>query len=138
MWLWARHVDKSTDRFGNVAWPCAVAFCGLVAAGIFHDQAVLVVAFLSVAIAGVMSARPPFWTLPTEFLEGRKAAAGIAAINSIGNLGGFTGPYLIGWAKTATGSFTLGLMLAAMPLLAAVIFAFSLRRAANRLQHQTA
>jgi len=78
-------------------------------------------------------------TLPTEFLEGRKAAAGIAAINSIGNLGGFTGPYLIGWAKTATGSFTLGFMLAAIPLLAAVIFAFSLRRAAIRLQHhQTA
>ena len=63
----------------------------------------LVVAFLSVAIAGVMSARPPFWALPTEFLEGRKAAAGIAAINSIGNLGGFTGPYLIGWAKTSDG-----------------------------------
>jgi ACS family tartrate transporter-like MFS transporter len=137
MALWARHVDKSSDRFGNVAWPCAVAFTGLVAAGIFHDQAGLVVAFLSVAIAGVMSARPPFWTLPTEFLEGRKAAAGIAAINSIGNLGGFTGPYLIGWAKTATGSFTLGLMLAAVPLLAAVLFAFSLRRA-SRLQHRPA
>jgi ACS family tartrate transporter-like MFS transporter len=137
MALWARHVDKSGDRFDNVAWPCAVAFTGLVAAGILHDQSGLVVAFLSVAIAGVMAARPPFWTLPTEFLEGRKAAAGIAAINSIGNLGGFTGPYLIGWAKTATGSFTLGLMLAAVPLLAAVLFAFSLRRA-SRLQHRPA
>ena len=133
MGLWARHVDQSSDRFGNVAWPCAVAFCGLVAAGIFHDQAFLVVTCLSVAIAGVMSARPPFWGLPTEFLEGRKAAAGIAAINSIGNLGGFTGPYLIGWAKEATGSFTLGLMLSAATLLAAVLFTLSLRRA-SRLQ----
>src|SRR4051794_15657557 len=137
MALWARHVDRSSDRFGNVAWPCAVAFCGLVAAGIFHEQGVLVVAFLSVAIAGVMSARPSFWVLPTEFLEGRKAAAGIAAINSIGNLGGFTGPYLIGWAKEATGSFTLGLMLSAATLLAAVLFTLSLRRA-SRLQGQPA
>ena len=46
-----------------------------------------------------MSARPPFWALPTDFLSGRKAAAGIAAINSIGNLGGFVGPSLIGWAR---------------------------------------
>ena len=61
------------------------------------------------------------------------AAAGIAAINSIGNLGGFTGPYLIGWAKEATGSFTLGLMLSAATLLAAVLFTLSLRRA-SRLQ----
>lgn len=137
MGLWARHVDRSSDRFGNVAWPCAVAFCGLVAAGIFHDQAFLVVACLSVAIAGVMSARPPFWGLPTEFLEGRKAAAGIAAVNSIGNLGGFTGPYLIGWAKEATGSFTLGLMLSAVTLLAAVLFTLSLRRA-SRLRNQPA
>jgi ACS family tartrate transporter-like MFS transporter len=132
MALWAQHVDKSSDCFGNVAWPCAVAFCGLVAAGIFHEQGVLVVTFLSVAIAGVMSARPSFRVLPTEFLEGRKAAAGIAAINSIDNLGGFTSPHLIGWAKTATGSFTLGLMLASIPLLAAVLFALSLRRVARR------
>jgi len=137
MALWARHVDRSSDRFGNVAWPCAVAFCGLVAAGVLHDRAGLVVAFLSVAIAGVMSARPPFWGLPTEFLEGRKAAAGIAAINSIGNLGGFTGPYLIGWAKEATGSFTLGLMLSAATLLASVVFTLSLRRA-GRLRGQPA
>jgi len=67
-------------------------------------------------------------TLPTEFLEGRKAAAGIAAINSIGNLGGFTGPYLIGWAKTATGSFTLGLMVSAVTLFLSTAFVLSLRR----------
>jgi MFS transporter, ACS family, tartrate transporter len=128
MALWAQHVDKSSDRFGNVAWPCAVAFCGLVAAGIFHEQGVLVVTFLSVAIAGVMSARPSFWVLPTEFLEGRKAAAGIAAINSIGNLGGFFGPTLIGYAREMTGSFTLGLMVSAGTLLASTLFTLSLRR----------
>jgi ACS family tartrate transporter-like MFS transporter len=85
---------------------------------------------LSVAIAGVMSARPPFWTLPTEFLSGRKAAAGIAAINSIGNLGGFVGPTLIGYARELSGSFTVGLMVSAVTLLASALFTLSLRRRA--------
>ena len=75
---------------------------------------------LSVAIAGVMAARPPFWTLPTE----------IAAINSIGNLGGFFGPTLIGYAREMTGSFTLGLMVSACTLLLSTLFTLSLRRRA--------
>ena len=79
---------------------------GLAAAVAGHPVWTMV--FLSVAIAGVMAARPPFWTLPTEFLSGRKAAAGIAAIDSIGNLGGFFGPTLIGYAREITGSFTWG------------------------------
>jgi MFS transporter, ACS family, tartrate transporter len=82
---------------------------------------------LSIAIAGVMASRPPFWTLPTEFLSGRKAAAGIAAINSIGNLGGFFGPTLIGYARETTGSFTAGLMVSAVTLLASTLFTLSLR-----------
>ena len=84
---------------------------------------------MAVAIAGVMAARPPFRTLPTKFLLGRKAA-GIAAINSIGNLGGFFGPTLIGYAREMTGSFTLGLMVSAITLLASTLFTLSLRRRA--------
>ena len=86
---------------------------------------------LSVAIAGVMAARPPFWTLPTEFLSGRKAASGIAAIHSVGNLGRFFGPTLIGYAREATGSVTLGLMVSAVTLLASTLFVLSLRRRAS-------
>jgi MFS transporter, ACS family, tartrate transporter len=82
---------------------------------------------LSAAIAGVMAARPPFWTLPTEFLACRKAAAGIAAIKSIGNLGGFVGPTLIGYAREVTGSFTAGPMVSAFTLLASTLFALSVR-----------
>ena len=52
-----------------------------------------------------MSAKPPLWSMPTKFLSGSAAAAGIAAINSIGNLGGFVGPAMIGWIKSLTGSF---------------------------------
>jgi ACS family tartrate transporter-like MFS transporter len=67
----------------------------------------------------------------SDFLTGAKAAAGIAAINSIGNLGGFLGPFLIGWARQATGSFTMGLMISSVTLLASAMFVISLRRSAK-------
>ncbi|ACL56439.1 MFS transporter [Methylobacterium nodulans] len=131
MGFWARHSDRTGERFGHVAIACAVGCGGLVMAGIFHDLVVATVIFLSLAIAGVMAARPPFWQLPTEFLTGTKAAAGIAAINSIGNLGGFVGPSLIGWAREASGSFTLGLMMSAATLALSAAFTLSLRRASQ-------
>jgi nitrate/nitrite transporter NarK len=59
---------------------------------------------------GAYAALPTFWTLPTAFLTGSAAAGGIALINSIGNLGGFVGPYAIGWVKDATGATTLALV----------------------------
>ena len=59
----------------------------------------------------MFAALPLFWTLPTAVLSGTAAAAGIAVINSIGNLSGFFGPYAMGWIKDATGSFTGGLLL---------------------------
>ena len=65
---------------------------------------------------------PPSWTLPTGFLTGSAAAGGIALINSIGNLGGFVGPYAIGWIKDATGEIMLGLVvLAACSIMAGVV-----------------
>ena len=64
----------------------------------------------------------PPWTLPTGFLAGSAAAGGIALINSIGNLGGFVGPYAIGWVKDATGETTLSLVaLAACSIMAGVV-----------------
>ena len=128
MGFWARHSDETGERFGHVAVACLVGCAGLIAAGLLHQIAVATVLFLSIAIAGVMAARPPFWQLPAEFLTGAKAAAGYAAINSIGNLGGFVGPSLIGWAKELTGSFTSGLMLSAATLLLSALFTFSLKR----------
>ncbi|GJD49602.1 Putative tartrate transporter [Methylobacterium crusticola] len=128
MGAWARHSDRTGERFGHVAAACAVGCAGLVVAGLVHEFVVPTVIFLAIAIAGVMAARPPFWQLPTEFLSGTKAAAGIAAINSIGNLGGFVGPALIGWAREASGSFTLGLMISAATLALSAAFTLSLRR----------
>jgi ACS family tartrate transporter-like MFS transporter len=68
---------------------------------------------------GFYAALPIFWTLPTGFLTGSAAAGGIAMINSIGNLGGFGGPYAIGWIKDATGETTLGLVALATCLIMA-------------------
>ena len=92
MMLWASYSDRSGDRLNHVALACGMGCLGMGLAAAVSGHPVWTMVCLSVAIAGVMAARPPFWTLPTEFLSGRKAAAGIAAINSIGNLGGFFGP----------------------------------------------
>ena len=70
---------------------------------------VSVVAALTLVNIGISSAKPPLWAMPTMFLSGSAAAAGIATINSIGNLGGFAGPAIIGWIKDITGSFLGGL-----------------------------
>lgn len=134
MGFWARHSDKTGERFGHVAVACLAGAAGLLIAGALHDVAIATVIFLSLAIAGVMAARPPFWQLPAEFLTGTKAAAGYAAINSIGNLGGFVGPSMIGWAKEITGGFTSGLMISALTLLVSAIFTLSLKRAAKKPQ----
>ena len=130
MMLWASYSDRSGQRLNHVALATGMGCVGMGLAAAVAGHPVWTMICLSVAIAGVMAARPPFWTLPTEFLSGRKAAAGIAAINSIGNLGGFFGPTLIGYARELTGSFTLGLMVSAVTLLASTLFTLSLRRRA--------
>ena len=130
MMLWASYSDRSGQRLNHVALATGMGCVGMGLAAAVAGHPVWTMIFLSVAIAGVMAARPPFWTLPTEFLSGRKAAAGIAAINSIGNLGGFFGPTLIGYARELSGSFTLGLMVSAATLLASTLFTLSLRRRA--------
>jgi ACS family tartrate transporter-like MFS transporter len=77
---------------------------------------------LTIAAIGVFCTFGVFWTLPTAWLSGTAAAGAIALINSIGNLAGFAGPYLIGWVKETTGSTTTGLfVLAVLPLLAGVL-----------------
>ncbi|MEA2756409.1 MAG: transporter, family, tartrate transporter, partial [Aliidongia sp.] len=72
------------------------------------------------------------WSLPTAFLSGPAAAAGIAAINAIGNLGGFAGPYMIGWFKEETGSFLGGLYFVAGLLIVSAVLTLILARAQRR------
>jgi nitrate/nitrite transporter NarK len=86
----------------------------------------LSVVSISIAAAGTFAIVPIFWTLPTALLSGAAAAGTIALINSLGNLGGFAGPFLIGWIKDATGSFTWGLLVAAGGVLMTGIIALRL------------
>lgn len=74
----------------------------------------------------MFGALPVFWTLPTAVLSGTAAAAGIAVINSVGNLSGFFGPYAMGWIKDATGSFTGGLLLIAGLAIVAMVIVLAL------------
>jgi MFS transporter, ACS family, tartrate transporter len=109
MVLLSRHSDKTMERRGHVALALGMAAVGIGLSG-FVDNPVLKMALLCFAQIGVSAVPPMFWPIPSSFLTGASAAAGIAAINSLGNLSGFGGPFLMGWLKNVTGDFTAGLV----------------------------
>ena len=121
MILWSRHSDKTNERTWHVALACITAAIGLViAAG--TGSVIGLIAALTIVNVGISCSKPPLWSMPTLFLSGAAAATGIATINSIGNLGGFAGPAMIGWVKDQTGSFTGGLyFVAGLLILSTVI-----------------
>ncbi|GGF04091.1 MFS transporter [Aliidongia dinghuensis] len=121
MVLWARHSDRTGERTWHVVAACLLASVGLVWAGSAATVVPVLLALTLVNI-GISAAKPPLWSMPTIFLSGPAAAAGIATINSIGNLGGFVGPAMIGWIKDLTGSFVYGLyFVAVLPALSAIL-----------------
>jgi len=121
MILWARHSDHTGERTWHVVIPILLAALGLALAAPATGVA-SVVAALTLVNIGISSCKPPLWSVPTMFLSGSAAATGIATINSIGNLGGFAGPAMIGWIKEQTGSFAGGLyFVAALLVLSAVL-----------------
>jgi len=122
-------LGASADRHRERRWHLSVSMvagaAGLILSVVAGSHTALAVLFLSVAAAGVISSAPLFWSLPTAFLSGSAAAAGIAAINSVGNLAGFASPYMVGWLEDLTHSdrdamYFLALMLV---LGAATVFA---------------
>lgn len=129
MVLAARHSDRSGERRWHTALAALAGAAGLVTATIYSDNTVIALAALSVATAGILSTFPIFWSLPTAMLGGAAAAAGIAMINSVGNLAGFVAPYLVGVVRDATGSTASGMYLIAASLLAgAVLVVAAVRR----------
>ncbi|NDL65825.1 MFS transporter [Acerihabitans arboris] len=108
MILWAKHSDKTKERTWHVVGACLFACIGFFLAGSAHALPLAIVALIMANI-GISSCKPPLWSIPSLFLSGPAAAAGLAAINSIGNLGGFAGPALIGWLKESTGNFSTAL-----------------------------
>ncbi len=125
----ANHSDRTKERRWHVAMPAYGGGLGLALSAYFLDQSQPAAAFLSLCLAasGIWSTLGPFWSLPTAFLSGTAAAGGIALINSIGNVGGFVGPYLIGFIKEATASFTNGLFVLSATLFVAGLIALSAR-----------
>ena len=105
MTLWARLASGSRHRLPYVVGALALAAISLVAAALI-DQPVLKIASLALAVAGIPSFQATFWAIPSSFLTGRAAAGGLALIVSIGNLGGFVGPFVIGLIKHATQSYS--------------------------------
>jgi MFS transporter, ACS family, tartrate transporter len=103
------HSDRSGERRWHTAVPALTGACALAMAAHTNSVGVTIV-LISVAVLGVFSMMGPFWAMPTAFLSGTAAAAGIALINSVGNLGGFFGPYMIGVVRNSTGSFKGGLL----------------------------
>jgi MFS transporter, ACS family, tartrate transporter len=106
MIAWARHSDRTKERIWHVAIPCLVACVGMIAADL--PTVLGVVLALILVNTGTGAAKPPLWAIPSMFLSGSAAAAGIAAINAIGGLGAGVGPLAVGWFKSHTGSYQGG------------------------------
>lgn len=98
MAAWGRRSDRTGERRWHIAAPCLLAGAALIAGTAVADPIGALVV-LTIASVGIYAALPTFWTLPTGLLTGVAAAGAIALINSMGNIGGFVGPYMIGWIK---------------------------------------
>jgi MFS transporter, ACS family, tartrate transporter len=121
-WGWVS--DRMGERRWNLFWACIIATLGLIMAG-YCIGTWWSLCGLAIAAVGFYGTKGPFWSMPPMLLTGTAAASGIAWINSIGNLGGFFGPSIVGWAKDATHSFAGGLYcLAAIALISAMVAAF--------------
>jgi D-galactonate transporter len=122
MVLIGRSSDLRNERRWHLAVPALLGAIGLVLSAMYQTNTVLAMAALSLATMGIISTLPAFWALPTAFLGGAAAAAGLALINSVGNLAGFLSPTLVGRIKDATHSTSIGMyVLAACLGLAAVL-----------------
>jgi ACS family tartrate transporter-like MFS transporter len=109
MVLLGRNSDRTLKRREHVCFAMVLAAIGVGGAGLVSSPA-MVLGLLCLGQIGVSAMPPLFWPIPSVFLTGTSAAAGIAAINSIGNLSGFGGPYVMGYLRDATGNFTAGLL----------------------------
>ena len=131
MILWAKRSDRTEERTWHVVIPCVVACLGFVFVG-QATTALMVILALVIVNIGISAAKAPLWAMPSMFLSGAGAAAGIAMINSVGNLGGFVGPFVIGWLKNVTGSYSGGLYVVAATLAVSAVVTLMLSRRAQQ------
>ena len=126
MLAWGWISDRMGERRWNLFWACTLATIGLIVAGMTMGTWWSLVG-MCLATAGFYGTKGPFWSMPSMMLTGAAAAAGIAWINSIGNVGGAVGPALVGWIRDVTGSYSGGLYgLAMFTAISALLAAFAL------------
>ena len=130
MLLVARFSDRTGERRGVVAVAAISSAAGFALSAYFTNP-YLAMASLTLAFIGLKCTIAPFWAMTTAFLGGTAAAAGIAFINSVGNLGGFAGPYLVGIVKESTGSNVAALLLLGASLLCMGLLALVLPKTAQ-------
>jgi len=126
MILLGRNSDRTLKRREHVCFALVLAAVGVAGAGLVSSP-VLVLGLLCLSQIGVSATPPLLWPIPSSFLTGTSAAAGIATINAIGNLSGFAGPYLMGYLRDATGNFTAGLLVLGGFALVGAIVAMTLK-----------
>ena len=131
MYLVGRSSDRTGERRGHMAAGAVGATIGFAVAATAQN-AYVAIAGLCLAFAGSKASLPPFWALSTQFLQGTAAAGGIALINSVGNLGGFFGPPLVGLIKDRTGSNFGGLLLLGACYVGVALLAFAVPAAPGR------
>ncbi len=129
--LWGWSSDRTQERRWHLITAIVVGALGLTLAG-WWGSTYVGLAGITIAVIGLYGSRTAFWPMPSLFLTGTAAAAGIALVNAIGNLGGYLGPFAVGWIKDATKSFEMGLyFLAGFSLLGAVVVYFGTRQLAR-------
>jgi MFS family permease len=133
MLAWAKHADRTGGVVGNLALSCGLGAVGM-ALSIVSSSVTVSMIGLTLALVGVTAARAIFWTIPGSILTGMAGAAGFAYINTVAALGGFVGPAAIGWARQATGSFTVGLALLAVILFVTVLLVWPLHHFRRQAQ----
>ena len=122
---WGLRSDRHGERTYHLAGALLLAAVGI-GASAFLDDPVAKMTALTIGALGVYSALPLLWTLPTAFLAGAAVAPGIAAINAIGNLSGYFGPFIMGWVKDLTGDFRWGLVTIALCAVVALVITLML------------
>jgi MFS transporter, ACS family, tartrate transporter len=124
--------DRTRERRWHTALSMIAASIGLLLSVAAQDQTALAVSMFCLAAAGMYGYLPGFWALPTSFLTGTPAAVSIGLINSIGNLGGFAGPFVVGYLSKATGSFFGGVLYLSLSAMVAAGLILSLRATKQR------
>lgn len=111
--LWGHSSDRRSERRWHLIMALLLSAIGFAALAWFSTS-YWALAAMSIVAVGIYGSRPSFWPMPTIFLTGAAAASGIALINSIGNLGGYVGPFIVGWIKESTDSFDMALYFLAL------------------------